>query len=570
MPARALTAADPDEVLDALADKALELQARGLLQGWLDGLAPEDVAQVRAAMARRAPAEAWRATPATMGHHLTPAEVELYPYVELLGRKFAELEDGTDPFQVWAVPAQYGKSSTVNWGLAWALDRNPHKRYITTSYADELATRNAEQVRDHLREHADDLNPMAQLRADARRKNRFRTRAGGGLLAAGIAAGITGFGAHGIVVDDPFKNWAEAHSEARRQLVWNTYRSVLWLRRTTSAAWVLIVMTRWHEDDLVGRLVKAGEADDGPRFTVTRLPEVAEAPDPDSTDPTLREPDPLGRLPGQILEPRRFDEQAVALKRRTLGSYLWAGMAQQRPAPDEGGELKRAWWRLEERAPTSADVWLSSWDTKLKDKEAGDYVVGQLWARVGSSYWLVDQLRGQWGQATTANAIALMVVRYPQCSQHLVENAGFGPEVMEALRRARPDYEVDDDTANALGMTDAERLAVAEVRQRGLAGLLPITPKGDKSVRARAVAPYIEAGDVHLVVGTWTPGYLDEAAAFPNGAHDDQVDATSQALSRLARPPGDLEQAQDSGVQVPTRRTTRGAAAGTQGRRRMR
>jgi phage terminase large subunit-like protein len=173
---------------------------------------------------------------------------------------------------------------------------------------------------------------------------------------------------------------------------------------------------------------------------------------------------------------------------------------------------------------------------KLKDKEAGDYVVGQCWWRVGGGYWLTEQLRGQWNEATTVNAIALLAVRHPEIKRHVIENTGNGPEVMATLRKPLKGYTVSDEMAGLLGMNDVERAAVQALRRRGMSGLIPNTPKGRKEVRMRAVTPLLEAGDVHLVEGQpYVPGYLDEMAAFPNGSHDDQVDTTSQALSRLSK-----------------------------------
>ena len=149
---------------------------------------------------------------------------------------------------------------------------------------------------------------------------------------------------------------------------------------------------------------------------------------------------------------------------------------------------------------------------------------------------MVDQLRGQWSQALTANAMCLLSVRYPECRRHLVEAAGYGPEVMESLRTPAPGYAVSDDVAGQLGMTDQEREAVNAVRRRGLAGIIPVAVKGSKYVRALAVSGYIEAGDVHLPANApWLPAFLEEVSAFPNGSHDDMVDCVSMALSRLHR-----------------------------------
>ncbi len=488
----------------------------------------------------------WRSDPARMGHHLTDGRLKLWPYVRLLGEAFARVAQGTAGRLIVNLPAQYGKSVCVSqWGPAWHLDRWPDRSLILASYGDELADRNALAVRDILEGHGEVLR--ARLRLDQRRKDRFLTDEGGGVLATGINGAATGFPAHGVVIDDPFKGWPEAHSEANRQRVWNQYRSVFRLRLTTDDSWIILCMTRWHEEDLAGRLQQEAWDGTGEEFEVLRLPEVAEAPEPNSTNPLLRLPDPLGRVPGQILEPERFGQRAVEAKRLTLGAYLYAGMAQQRPAPEEGTDIMRAWFRIEETLPAHPDEAVTSWDMKLKDKEAGDYVAGGCWWRVGGGYWRMDALRGQWNMATTKAAIALMAVRHPECKRHLIENTGNGPELMAELRRGDPDYTVSDDVADKLGMTPGEREAVTALIRRGMSSLVPVNVKGDKRVRMRAVSPVIEGGNVHLPAqAPWLAHYLEEMASFPNGANDDQVDETSQALSKLSKPPSVSSAASDS------------------------
>lgn len=479
-------------------------------------------------------AEHWRADPAHMALHFDAEKLQPHPYFLHLGRKFTQLVDGSDPFQIWMVPAQHGKSKIASqYGPAWVLDRDPSQRLLSVTYGDDLADRNGLAVRDILNDHADVLG--AQLRRDQHRKDRFLTEQGGGLLSAGLLAIGGGWSANGIVIDDPYKGWEQAHSAAHRLKVWNIVRSVVWLRRTSDDAWMLLCTTRWHEQDLAAQL--AAETELGVRFTVTRLAEIAEAPEPDSPDPTLRLPDPLGRKPGELLG--RFSADAVRTKHALLGSYLTAGLAQQRPAPPEGTEVLREWFLLEETLPAKADQAIASWDLKQKDKEAGDYVVGQLWWRVGGGYWLLDQLRGQWNNATVKVAMALMKVRHPEITIQYFENAGNAPELTAELRRGDKEYVVSEVVADKLGMSQAERAAVQRLIRRGMSSLVPVVPKGDKSVRMRSVSPVIEGGNVHLPAGAfWLPAFLDEVAAFPNGAHDDQVDTTSQALAKLARAPG--------------------------------
>ncbi len=501
-------------------------------------------------------AVSWRADPARMAHHLTAGKYQLWPYVTLLGEAFARTTKGSAGRLIVNLPAQFGKSQGLSqWGPAWHLDRWPDRSIILASYGDELAVRNALAVRDILEGHPDVLR--ARLRRDQRRKDRFLTDEGGGILATGINGAATGFPAHGVVIDDPFKNWQEAHSEARRNHVWNQYRAVFRLRLTTDDAWVIVVMTRWHESDLSGKLQQEAWEGTGEVFDVIRLPEIAEAPDLSASDPVLRLPDPLGRQPGEPLEPRRFSLASSAAKQLTLGPYLWAGLAQQRPSPEAGTDILREWFRIEEDTwPARADEAITSWDMKLKDKEAGDFVVGQCWWRVGGGFWLAEQLRGQWNEATTKVAMALLTVRHPEAKRHYFENTGNGPELAAELRRGDDDYVIPDDIADRLGMTPSEREAVQAVLRRGMSSLLPVKPVGDKRVRMRVVSPVIAGGNVHLPAGAvWLAHYLEEMAAFPNGAHDDVCDATSQALSKLYKAPASAAAAseQPSAPAVPVR-----------------
>lgn len=562
-----------DELADALMAIA-EHGGQGMLAEFLTTLSDDDMALAEDVLAHKFQV-GWRSDPASMAHHLAGAkEIRLWRYTRLLSHKFTQLVDGTSKRQIWNMPARYGKSLWASrWGPAWALDRRPESKIIISSYAYNLAREHCVAVRDILREYSDQMR--CQLRADVSRADRFATDAGGGILAAGMAGQITGFGAGnggGVIIDDPFKDWPQAHSENARELVWNRYRGTLSLRLDDDDAWILVVHTRWHEEDLTGKLLAAAEDETGDDWDVVRIPALAEAFDPSSDDPLLRMPDPLGREVGEPIEVEKFSRETVVMRAGVLGSYLAAALEQQRPSPEEGGEIMRGWWKWSSSFPPRFDASISSWDMKLKDKEAGDFVVGQVWGRTGSDYWLRDQMRGQWNMATVNVAIALTAVRHPDVDRHYIENTGNGPEVMAALRTPSPRYRVSDDIASKVGMTAEERPKVERLMRRGMSGLLPVNPKGDKRIRLRAQSGLIEAGNVHLREGD--PGaqsLVNEAAAFPNGDHDDQVDALSQALSKLRTSGGKLE-APTRRVPKPTpgarppSRATRGTGAAPQPR----
>lgn len=507
------------------------------------------VAQARAAVA----ATAWRHDPSTLAAHLTRNRIHnrfrRYAYARLLGDAFRRAVMGESTRQIWNLPARYGKSTIASqFGPVWALDQNPWMKLALTSYGDELADENATIVRDLLLEHSEILR--AQLRPDRRRNDRFVTDEGGGLIAAGVGSGLTGFGAHGIVVDDPFKNWQEAHSPAKRTAIWNWYRSVVRTRLETEASFIIVVQTRWHEEDLSGMLAAADEAGDGEGWEVIRLPALADSPD-----------DPLGRAIGEPLEPRRFSLQAVEDRAKALGSYLAAGLEQQRPSPEEGGEILRAWWRWHDTGPTRFDDAVISWDTTFKDKQTSDFVVGQVWGRVGPDFWLIDMLRGQWNSATFKAAVALLAVRHPEIERHIIENTANGPEAIEELRRPQPGYALTDDVRGLLGITEKEAPKVQAKIRRGISGILPENPKGPKAVRIRARAPYIEAGNVHLLNRPWAHVLVDEAAAFPNGAHDDTLDSMSQALKRLSRGRASAKAATGTTAKARPERATKGVGS---------
>lgn len=531
---------------------------------------PDDVAlleEVLGQMASEAERSAdslvhWRADPARMAAHLDP-KFELYRYVQLLSDRFVAAIEGRRLRQLWSLPGRYGKTTLLQWGLTWALDRAPGGRSIFVSYGDELALETGAMVRDVLEHHPDELR--AQLRKDRRAKDRWLTPEGGGLLAAGIRTGITGYGASPggvLIVDDPFKGWQEAHRASERDDVAGRFKGTIRNRLDKESVPIIVVHHRLHVDDLIGRLHAEAQEGTGEEWDLLSLPALAPA----------GSADPLGRQPGEVIEPKRFSVADVLGRARGLGStYLVSALEQQDPQPPEGKEILREWFVLASSSelPRKPETSLTSWDLKLKDREAGDYVVGQAWWRVAGGYWVMDQLRGQYDHATTANAIALLAVRNPECHTHVVEAAGSHDEVLPQLRKPQEGYTVSDSMAERLGMSPEERTAVAQLRRRGMAGLVPHPPKGDKSVRARAfIAPNAEPGHVRMPADApWVPALLDELAGFPDAANDDQVDAMSQALQRLAKPAAAAGSAGGSAdaPRVPTRASAVAGAQSGQG-----
>lgn len=407
------------------------------------------------------------------------------------------------------LPPRHSKSEFVSRRLpAYILGRNPDARIIAASYSADLAGRMNRDVQRII-----DSPAYAEVFPETRLfgKN-IRTVAGGSYLrnseifeivgrqgsyrGAGIGGGITGMGMDYGIIDDPVKNREEADSATYRNAQWEWFTSTFYTRREKNAA-ILITLTRWHEDDLPGRLLELAKSDPkADQWTVLSLPAIADGP--------LHPEDE--RDPGAALWPDKYNDAELAKIRTAIGSRNWEALYQQRPAPAEGGLLKRQWWRFYTQRPAQFDELIQSWDMTFKDTKGADYVVGQLWGRIGADAYLLDQTRDRLAFPATVEAVLAMTQKWPQALAKLVEDKANGPAVIATLQSKIP-------------------------------GLIPVEPDGSKQARAAAVSPMIEAGNVYLPapeITPWIDGFVEECAAFPNAAHDDQVDAMTQALRRFS------------------------------------
>lgn len=266
--------------------------------------------------------------------------------------------------------------------------------------------------------------------------------------------------------------------------------------------------TRWHEDDLAGRLLAA---EDGHRWREINIPAQADY------DPAKGESDPLGRTPGEYLTSARGRtvEEWEQIKVEK-GSRTWNALYQGRPSPGEGSVFKRGWWQWYDTpraVPQPNGTWralgvttvIASWDMSFKDTDGTDYVCGQVWGIHGADAFLLDQVHDRLDFTATCLAVEAQKAKWPQIGAILVEDKANGPAVLSQLRRKVP-------------------------------GLIPVTPVDSKLARAHAVAPFVQAGNIHLPdpsLAPWIGDWLEEASGFPLAAHDDRVDAMTQALHRL-------------------------------------
>jgi predicted phage terminase large subunit-like protein len=377
---------------------------------------------------------------------------------------------------------------------SWFLGRNPDKRVIEVSYSDSLARNFGDKCRRKVEEFGPEIFGVDLDHRRADKSDWGIAGYAGGMIAAGIGGSITGKGADLLIIDDPIKNRLEADSQTYRERVWSEWQSTLETRLHPGGR-VVVVLTRWHEDDLAGRLVNA-EPD---RWKVVNLPAIAE------------EGDPLGRPPGEALWPERYNEKALAKKKKAVGSRDWEALYQGHPSPQEGAILQRGWWKYYSLSPgemvRNMEVVILSFDCAFKDTSTSDFVVGQVLGRKGPDFYLLDLVRGRMDFPATVQAVRSLAAKWRQARAKLIEDKANGPAVIATLKKQ-------------------------------ISGLIPVNPEGGKIARANAVAPYIEAGNVWLPIpehAPWVHDFVEECACFPNGPNDDQVDGMSQGLSYLAQ-----------------------------------
>jgi predicted phage terminase large subunit-like protein len=398
------------------------------------------------------------------------------------------------------MPPRHGKSQLVSRLFpAFALGRFPDLSFIGTSYSAGLADSFSKDIQriidsDEYRAVFPDTQLGTGKTGDALRQTSvFEIRGHKGRYrSAGVGGGITGHGGEILLVDDPFKDHEDADSATQREKVWNWYTSTLYTRKAPGAG-IIVINTRWHCDDLSGKLLDAEARGQGDKWQVLNFPAIAEH-------------DERYRKTGEALHPERYDLQSLEQIKTAIGSRDWQALYQQHPVPD-GGALFKAEWLKHWSAATlpTMDRIIESWDMTFKDGAHSDFVVGQVWGKKGANYYLLDQVRGRWDFVHTLSMVRLLSQNHPKAWTKLVEEKANGAAVMSSLHST-------------------------------VGGFVPIVPKESKEARAFAITPLFESGNVYLppLETDWVHrDLIPELMQFPSGAHDDQVDAMTQALSYL-------------------------------------
>ena len=440
------------------------------------------------------------ATLTGFGEYIYPGYITS-PYTLMLANILEGVLEGDIKRLIIETPPRHSKSVHVSELLpAFALGRNPNMRLILASYASKLAVSFSRRVRNAIQsDKYEKVFPNTRLAADSRSAAMWDVAGSrGGMIAAGVGSGITGHGGDLIIIDDPIKDRAEAESATRRQAVWDWYTSTARTRLEPEGA-IIICQTRWHHDDLAGRLLDGQDEDDEYKddWVEVKFPALATEDD-----------DPLGRAIGDPLWPERYDLPALLSTKAEVGIRDWIALYQQDPSDEEGAIFPLNKWQYYN--PETFDFnnryrTFQLWDTAYKEKQENDPSVCATWTRGPGGICYLRDIRG-WR------------VPFPELKRLFkAQYDMWGPDVVHI-----------EDKASGISLFQ-------EFQKTGVPVKL-YTPIGSKVVRAHATTPYIENGMMLLPEGApFLADFLDEHSKFPAGAHDDQVDTTTMAGLILAR-----------------------------------
>lgn len=433
-------------------------------------------------------------------------QYRLLRHQKYIADRLQSIVDGEQKFFIIEIPPQHGKSTVITETFpAYYLMRHPDKLAMVVSYSEELYKKFGRKNREKFRRFSKELFNL-ELSKDTASVSEWGIHNHlGQLYSTSILGGATGRGSNLLIIDDPIKNRAEAESKTIRDKIYAEWQDTFYSRLSADGS-VIVIMTRWHEDDLAGRLLKENKLP----WEEIKIPAIAE------------ENDLLNREVGESLAPEiGKDEEWAKRTKEVSGSRGWAALYQQRPTPAGGNVFKRSWikyyvpdiqtkvkYELDDDVailPRLFDREAQSWDCTFKSTETSDFVSGQVWGKKRTDFYLLDRHNERMGIVDTIKAIQTMSSKWPQAKAKYIEDKANGSAVIELL-------------------------------EKKLTGIIPVNPEGGKEVRANAVAPYWEAGNVYLPHPLWKPwvsDFIEELVSFPNAQHDDDVDAMSQCLIKL-------------------------------------
>lgn len=398
-------------------------------------------------------------------------------------------------------PPRHGKTVKVSRIYpAWHLAHNPNNRAMLVSYGDSLARKNGRVVRNFAASKVfHNIVNDVRLARDSKAANSWDIEGfDGGLEALGILGATSGKGAHLLIIDDPVKNRKDAESPTYRESTWNAFKDDLSTRLEPGGA-IIIMMQRFHQDDLVGRALKEMSGENWVRL---RLPAIR----PEPEDEIVGDFEDW-RLPGEALWPERYPVEILTQIKNRLGTYSWGGQYQQNPTPSEGGVMKRKWFKPRLHfAPQLRQV-VRYWDLAMSEKTSADFTAGlKMGDGVDDHSYILDVARAQ-----------VELAQLPAYIKDVILDDGLevihGFEMKGYMTRAITKLAKDPDLK--------------------MYTLMGYDVDSDKFTRLLPGAARMSMGLIHIVDGPYAQEFEDECCAFPNGTNDDQVDGFSGAWRML-------------------------------------
>ena len=413
---------------------------------------------------------------------------------------------GKQPRLIIQAPPRSGKSELFSRRFpAWAFGQNPDLQIIAASYSTDLASRmnrdvqriiDSEEYQGVFPETTLNGKNIATVSGQSLRNSEIFEIVGhtGAYRSAGVGAGITGMGADIGIIDDPVKDAKEANSQTIRDAVWDWYTTTFYTRLSPKSG-ILLGMTRWHEDDLAGRLLREMD-NDGDQWRIVSFPAIAES-------------DEEFRLEGEALHPERYDLERLTKIKKAVGSQAWNALYQQRPSSKGGDIIKGAWFKRYSVLPRMKRIVITA-DTAQKTKQHNDYSV-IIVAGLGNDggLYIVDLIRGKWEAPELEQKLSDVWNKYRSMSVHKVyiEDKSSGTSLIQNIQRK-------------------QRIPVEGVQV-----------DTDKYTRVLGVQGYIESGYIYLPNDAeWIEDFIKECEAFTatdSHKHDDQVDAMVMAITEL-------------------------------------
>jgi len=428
---------------------------------------------------------------------------------EQIAHQLERIERGEIDRLIITMPPRHGKSTLATIGFpAWYIGRNPDKQIMTISYNEELARKFGREVRELIKEPAYNIMFNVELAEDSQAKNRFHTKQGGAYIASGLMGSLTGLGANVLLIDDPVKNKEEADSQLYRDKVWDWFTSTAYTRLEKGGA-IVVVQTRWHEDDLAGRLLEQGG------WEHLDLPAIAIEDEPN-------------RKKGDALWPEKYDVEELARIQSVISARDWWSLYQQRPTVQENGLFQPEWFRYWTELPDDL-YYVTLVDSAFSQKQTADYSVVVTIGIKDRKWYICEYSRGKWNPADLIDKIIYHIKKW---KPHTV-----GVEAIQAqtvigfyLRQKQAE----------LGLN----AQLQEIRQRSA-----------KEVKIQRLVPRWKDGQI---VHHKSMLELEaELLAFPTGKHDDIIDAIQMCdelgvvniTGAVSKPTG-IEYLEDMGVEI--------------------